>query len=225
MPVPATPANTLPAAGVWGLDDAHASVVFGVPTVRANVATSVVPFTVALICTVPTLDPSVTFVLATPVASVAVVPGDTDAAPLVTVNVTVAPGTGVPLLEVTFTDRGVESVWPTNPTWPLPDTIAILPAAALPLGSEVPPPHAVATSATSVVRSGRDQRLRRPNIPTSKSAIVAEQCTTKPPERPRVHASGECSLPYPALTESCQRPARLTGGRATPETGRTQTRR
>ena len=94
-----------------------------VPAVTTNATTRDVPFTAALICTLPAAEPSVTVVFAWPVASVVAVAGESVAEPLATVNVTVVPTTGLPELLITLTTRGDGSACPTSWTWPLPLTI------------------------------------------------------------------------------------------------------
>src|SRR5205085_10746950 len=125
------------------------SVTWVVPAVTTNVATSDVPATVAVIVTFPGAEPSVTCVFAWPAESVVVVAGDTLAAPLVTAKVTGAPFTG-PLVPVTLIINGTERGWPTNPTCPLPDTMATADGGLLlvPVVSD-PPPHAATAVNTS----------------------------------------------------------------------------
>src|SRR5262249_26596649 len=98
------------AAGVCGEDDEHARFVVDDPAVTENVAVNCVPTTAAVIVTVPGEEPNVTIAFAWPDESVDVVPGETLAAPDVTVKVTPAPATPTPVDDVTWTISGCVSV-------------------------------------------------------------------------------------------------------------------
>ena len=65
--MPPTPGNTAPAAGDCGEPAEHAVLIVPLPAVAENVVERLVPATVAVIVTVPVLDPRVTLALATPV--------------------------------------------------------------------------------------------------------------------------------------------------------------
>jgi hypothetical protein len=78
-----------------------------------------------------------------------VVAGDRVAAPDATVNVTPTPDNAF-VVDETLTTRGVESVCPTSPTCPFPETIANADGVfdPVPVGSEFPP-HATAAETAS----------------------------------------------------------------------------
>src|ERR1043165_3388823 len=107
MPVPVKSVMTAPRAGLCADDVEHAAPVAAVDRSMKIFGGAAEPAAVALTCTGPAAAPNVTVVFAWPLASVTAVAGDTVAEPDTTVNVTVAPTTGVcskPV--VTWTTRG-----------------------------------------------------------------------------------------------------------------------
>src|SRR5580704_6164788 len=91
--------NTMPCGPIWPADNVN--VVEKVP----DVATMVI---------FPAVEPAVTAVEAAPVASVVVVGVATTALPLVTANVTGAPGTPLPKASTTLTINGAGKAVPTK---------------------------------------------------------------------------------------------------------------
>jgi hypothetical protein len=85
-----------------------------VPAVTTNATTSDVPPTLALICTFPADEPSVTFVFACPVASVVAEPGDSCRRAAGDAERHRRAATGLPELLTTLTTSGEGSACPTS---------------------------------------------------------------------------------------------------------------
>jgi hypothetical protein len=160
-PVPLDNASTPPAATDCGPPLEQAVVTVVVPAVNVNVDVRLVPAMVAVTTTLPTDEPSVTFDRAMPAVSVVAVAGDTEAAPLVTTNATLAPWMGSPVLVATLTASGDCSAEPTIPVCPLPDTMTTLDGAPLPPAPVTSdPPHAAAHNTANTETTDHAARLR-----------------------------------------------------------------